>query len=122
MKNPIANCACIGIIAAAAALSAASARAEVGADDLRGSAMNSGVLADRTVSIDQSTKWVNVDYGETVQFKVTGQDGARQFVWRFDGISDLLNLSDIDREAGLSIPVYVQQTKNPLHDNAGGGE
>jgi len=119
MKNPIAKSACLGIIAAAA-LSSAPVRADLGGEDLTGRALNSGVLADRSISIDQSTRWVNVDYGETVHFVVTGQGDNRQFVWRFDGVADQVNLSDIDREAAMRIPIFVNQSTNPLHESTGG--
>lgn len=121
MKNAIAKSTCLGIVAAAA-LASAPVRADLGADELRGSAMNSGAMVDRSISIDQGTRWVNVDYGETVHFVVTGQGEKRQFVWKFNGLADQLNLSDVDREAAMRIPIYVKQSTNPLRDAGAGSE
>ena len=118
MKKPVAISVGLGIIAAAALLSAP-VRAGVGPEDLKGSALQSGALIDRTISIEPGTRWVNVNQGETVQFAVMGQGGSRQFVWRFDGLGDRVNLGDIDREAAMNIPIFVNQTFNPLRLNDG---
>src|SRR5437762_2359066 len=40
--------------------------------------------ATRTIRIDQDTRYVNVNYGDTVRFQVNGQE----FGFNFDGASD----------------------------------
>ncbi len=120
MKKPVPISLGLGIIAAASFL-AAPARADVGANDLQGTALEQGAMVDRVISVEPGTRWVNVDQGETVQFAVNGQGGPRQFVWRFDGLGDQVNLNDIDRSAALNVPIYVNQTINPLHALGGSG-
>jgi hypothetical protein len=53
--------------------------------------------ADRIVRLDGGSKWVNVAYGETVDFVVDGQNGsARSFAWQFNVNP---NLSHVDLSA-----------------------
>jgi heavy-metal resistance protein CzcE len=90
----------------------------VGSNDVKGTAMPANAHADRKIAIGQGTRWVNVEYGETVEFTVAGA-GGRRVVWRFDGSADRLDLSELDREAGLNVPIYVNQTNNPMRQPAG---
>jgi hypothetical protein len=40
---------------------------------------------DETVHLGSDSRWVNVDYGETVRFVAQGSDGSEHsFAWRFD--------------------------------------
>ncbi len=121
MKKPVAKSLALAVIGVAALVSGP-VRADVGANDVKGTSIQENTLVDRTIPVDQGTRWVNVNQGETVQFAVMGQGGTREFVWRFDGLGDQLDLSDIDREAALSIPIYVNQTMNPLHAIGGDSE
>jgi len=40
--------------------------------------------AERTIVVDDNTKWVNVHKGETVKFMANG----REFAWAFDGLPE----------------------------------
>jgi len=64
-------------------------------------------VADRTITIDDKTKWVNVNHYEIIRFVSNG----REFTWYFDGMAqprpfDLIRLAP----AGFvnhSVTVYV---------------
>ncbi|TMH55410.1 MAG: CzcE family metal-binding protein [Betaproteobacteria bacterium] len=64
-------------------------------------------VADRTITIDDKTKWVNVNHYEIIRFVSNG----REFTWYFDGMAqprpfDLIQLAP----AGFvnhSVTVYV---------------
>ncbi len=64
-------------------------------------------VADRTITIDDKTKWVNVNHYEVIRFVSNG----REFTWYFDGMAqprpfDLIQLAP----AGFvnhSVTVYV---------------
>jgi len=40
-------------------------------------------VADRTITIDDKTKWVNVNHYEVIRFASSG----REFTWYFDGVA-----------------------------------
>ncbi len=84
--------------------------------DLSGSPASSAA-ATRTVQVDPGVRWINVSYGETVNFVV--QDGGKEktFTWRFDGTQTRLALSDIGPAVASSATIYVDQSKNPLLEN-----
>jgi hypothetical protein len=81
---------------------------------------------DRVITVDSGTRWVNVNYGETVKFIVRGASGEQQFAWHFDGLDDHISLSAIDPDVNLGrdIKIYVDESMNPLHLNVAndGGE
>lgn len=68
-------------------------------------------VADRTISIDDKTRWVNVNHYEVVRFASNGQE----FTWYFDGLAqprpfDLAQIAP----AGFvnhSVTVYVAPTE-----------
>ena len=71
--------------------------------------------ADRDVTVDASTRWVNVTNGQTVRFTVGGQ----RFTYVFDAwpTTDSVPLSAIAPK-GLSVPdVRVYIAPNPLYQD-----
>jgi hypothetical protein len=81
---------------------------------------------DRVISVDSGTRWVNVNYGDTVKFIVKGTNGEQDFSWHFDGLGENLNLSAIDPDASLgrNLKIYVDESMNPLYRSVAndGGE
>ena len=81
-----------------------------------GTSMNTGnARVDRDITIDSSTRWINVTYGETV--RITASGGAAQAViFRFDGNASFAHLSDIAPKlaAGKDVAIYLNQSANPL--------
>ena len=47
--------------------------------------------AGRVISLDSRARWINVDFGEVVQFVHNG----RAFQWMFDGMANNVRLSEI---------------------------
>ena len=117
MGSAIGKPVCLALAAALFAVSPV--RAELGADDLKGSAAAPNAVVDRRISVDEKTRWVNVEYGQTVEFLVNARGGSRSFVWRFDGLAQRVDLSDISREAGLKVSIFVNQATNPLFQSGG---
>lgn len=77
-----------------------------------GSIVMSGA-ADRDVTVDASTRWVNVTNGQTVRFTV----GGRTFTFAFDAwpSADSVPLSAIAPK-GMTVPdVRVYLAANPLY-------
>ena len=71
---------------------------------------------DRTIDIDSGTRWIRVNYGETIKFVVKQASGDQSFSWRFDGYnSDYpTKLSAIAPKA-LSVkdlPIYVGHSEH----------
>ena len=101
--------------ALAAALGAGTAHAMVPMDAI-GSTVSSGGPVDRVISVDSSTRWVNVRYGETVRIVVNNAGSAQSFVFRFNGHAISASLGDIAPKltAGANLPVYIDQNGNPL--------
>jgi len=65
-----------------------------------------GGAVDRTVVIDDTTKWINVTEGETIRFLV----GQKSFAWlfdRYDQGSDLNQMAPKGMLGNRSIKVYV---------------
>jgi hypothetical protein len=101
----------LGILAASLAAGTASAMVH---PDMVGTAIR-GMAADRVIAISPSTRWVNVAYGETVRLLVNGGGQEHSLVFRFDGFADKANLSDIAQAPlGIDVPIYVDQSRNPL--------
>ena len=60
---------------------------------------------DRTVRLGSGSRWINVAYGETVRFIVSGENGAeRSFAWRFD-VSPALSHVDLSDVAPADLHV-----------------
>ena len=68
-------------------------------------------VADRTITIDDKTKWVNVRHYEVIRFVANG----REFTWYFDGLAQPrpFDLSEL-APAGFvnhQVAVYVSPTE-----------
>jgi hypothetical protein len=64
-----------------------------------------GDFTDRTVRLGSGSRWINVAYGETVKFIVTGENGSeRSFAWRFD-VSPALSHVDLSDVAPADLHV-----------------
>lgn len=60
--------------------------------------------ADRIVRLGPDSHWVNVAYGESVEFIAQGENGAqRSFAWRFD-VSPTTNYVDLSQMAPADFP------------------
>jgi hypothetical protein len=65
-----------------------------------------GGMVDRTIAIDDKTKWINVTEGETVRFLV----GGKSFAWIFDSYDQGKDLKQIAPKGMLGdrpVKVYV---------------
>jgi hypothetical protein len=96
----------IATLSASGAQAAASPRSEYG---MAGSAAG----AERHITINGDTKWVNVDNGDTVEFTANG----KSFTWHFDTLHaeeafDLAKIAPAGVAAG-KVTVYV--ASNPLY-------
>lgn len=107
MKRILLALACATFLAAAPMASWSNAHASPDYGSLA-----TGAVPDRTITIRDSTKYVNVTKFETIRFLVRGADGRESnFVWRFDTLGvPIFPLKDI-APAGLlgnqSPRVYV---------------
>lgn len=97
------------------ALSAASliATAKVTEADMLGNAAQPSA-AQRTIVIDNKTKWITVEHDEVVRFLSNGQE----FAWAFKGLSSSLDLSKIAPAGALdrALKVYVWPNAQDLAD------
>lgn len=81
--------------------------------DLLGSAAQASA-AERTVAIDDQTRWITVEHDEVVRFLSNGQE----FAWAFNGMASSFKLSKVapvgtlDRE----LTVYVWPNARDLAD------
>jgi hypothetical protein len=80
---------------------------------------NIALIPDRIVEISPNTakRWLNVDYGDTVEFVVHQPDATQRIVaWRFDGMDNIVNYGDIDPNANFArdLKIYVNQASNPM--------
>jgi hypothetical protein len=97
---------------AAAAVSTGAAYASVHPQPQFGMA-TAAVNADRHITINANTKWVNVNNGDTVTFDIDG----KSFTWHFDTLHneeafDLSKIAPEDITTGM-VTVYV--ASNPLY-------
>ena len=113
MKAAIRNTVATGILAMAFA--AGPSNAMLHAESL-GTGLPSAGVSERVINVDPSTRWINVNYGETVKFVVNGAGEARSFVFRFDGNADQASLRDIAPQgvSGAVTPIYINQYGNLL--------
>ena len=123
MITVVRNIAYAGVLVSA--LAAAPSYAFTQADRLGEQAPDSATL-DRVISVDSGTRWVNVNYGDTVKFIVKDTNGEQSFSWHFDGLGENIAFSAIDPDAGLgrNLKVYVDESMNPLYRSVAndGGE
>jgi hypothetical protein len=112
MKHAIRN---IALLAAFAGSLAAAPSFAITKADLTGSPAPSAAAL-RTVHVEPGIRWINVRYGETVNFVVRGAGEEKTFAWRFDGLKNQLALSDIAPVAASPVTIYVDQSNNPLFD------
>ncbi len=72
--------------------------------------------ADRTIHVNQQTRWVNVTRMESVRFVVGDGNKAKTFAWRFDGVPQRPFALDRIAPAGAmgtqSVTVYVSRNAN----------
>jgi hypothetical protein len=74
--------------------------------------------ADRVVSLGPDSHWVNVAYGESVQFVVQADSGQqRTFAWKFDVSPDvtMVDLSQVAPAQFVDHDVQVFVSPNPLY-------
>ncbi len=96
------------------ALSAASlAAATVTESDMLGSPAQASA-AQRTIVIDQKTRWITVERGEVVTFKANGRD----FAWAFNGMGSSFDLNRIAPAGALdrALKVYIWPNAQDLAD------
>jgi len=97
------------------ALSAASltTTAKVTEADMLGSAAQPSA-AQRTIVIDDKTKWITVEHDEVVRFVSNGQESA----WTFKGMSSSFDLDKIAPAGALerTLKVYVWPNARDLAD------
>jgi hypothetical protein len=67
--------------------------------------------AERTITINSETKYINVVGGETVKFVV----GDKTFAWHFDGPFSSFKLNQVAPEGMLDHVVTVYASPNPLY-------
>jgi len=69
--------------------------------------------ADRHITINAGTKWVNVNNGDTVTFDIDG----KSFTWHFDTLhsEEAFDLSKIAPEGVAAGMVTVYVASNPLY-------
>ncbi len=96
-------------------LSAASlaATATVTESDMLGSPAQASA-AQRTIVIDQKTRWITVERGEVVTFKANGRD----FAWAFNGMGSSFDLNRIAPAGALdrALKVYIWPNAQDLAD------
>ena len=104
------------LVLAAAVIAGASlpAVSSVTEADMLGSAAQ-GSAAQRTVLIDQKTRWVAVERGEIVRFVSNGQE----FAWAFNGMSSSLDLRRVAPAGAIDrhLMVYVWPNEQDREDN-----
>jgi len=97
-------------------LSAASltTTAKVTEADMLGNAAQPSA-AQRTIVIDNKTKWITVEHDEVVRFLSNGQE----FAWTFKGMSSSFDLNKIAPAGALdrALKVYVWPNARDLADN-----
>src|SRR5260370_20240942 len=66
-------------------------------------------LADRTIVVTPSTKFVNVKHGEVVKIVA----GGKEFAWDFDGIDQPFELAKIAPQGAIdhNVRVYIERSE-----------
>jgi len=108
MKPPVHAVA--ALILSAASLAAGAAVTDA---DMLGHAAQPSA-AERTVIISPKTRWVTVERGEVVTFKVNGRD----FAWAFNGMGSSFDLNRIAPAGALdrALKVYIWPNAEDLAD------
>jgi len=67
-------------------------------------------VANRTITIDSRTKWVNVQHFEVVRFVSNG----REFTWYFDGVAQSIDLAHLAPADFIDhkVTVYVSSARD----------
>jgi hypothetical protein len=97
------------VAVAALALSATSlSAAALTFGDLYGEAAEAS-LAERTIVVTPSTKFVNVKHGEVVKIVA----GGKEFAWEFDGIEQPFELAKIAPQGAIdhNVRVYIERSE-----------
>jgi hypothetical protein len=71
----------------------------------------------------QGRPWINVNYGDTVDFLVRDPQGNnRRLKWRFDGMDNVVNFADIDPLSNFAsnLRIFVNQSYNPMRSSESG--
>ncbi len=100
----------VGLTFSAASLAAT---ATVTESDMLGSPAQASA-AQRTIVIDPKTRWITVERGEVVTFKVNGRD----FAWAFNGMGSSFDLNRIAPAGALdrALKVYIWPNAQDLAD------
>ncbi|HEX4797735.1 MAG TPA: CzcE family metal-binding protein [Burkholderiales bacterium] len=100
----------VGLTLSAASLAAT---ATVSESDMLGSPAQASA-AQRTIVIDPKTRWITVERGEVVTFKVNGRD----FAWAFNSMSSSFDLNRIAPAGTLdrNLKVYIWPNAQDLAD------
>jgi len=66
-------------------------------------------LAERTIVVTPSTKYVNVKHGEVVKIVA----GGKEFAWDFDGIEQPFELAKIAPQGAIdhNVRVYIERSE-----------
>jgi hypothetical protein len=97
------------LVVAALALSATSlSAAALTFGDVYGEPADASV-ADRTIVVTPSTKFVNVKHGEVVKIVA----GGKEFAWDFDGIEQPFELAKIAPQGAIdhNVRVYIERSE-----------
>lgn len=103
----------IGMTAATVATFSASAETFRNGESFYGQASRTAAGA-RVVNLDKTTKYINVEYGETVTFRGQG----KEFSWTFDGLDHRpVDIRKVAPAGFAATPLMVYVEPNPLNRN-----
>jgi hypothetical protein len=114
MKLLIASIAALAFSAASLSAGAALKPSDIFGEPARAPSAERTIItavADRTITITDETKWVNVNHFEVIRFVSSG----REFTWYFDGVAqprpfDLAQIAPAGF-VGHSVTVYVSPSE-----------
>ncbi|OVZ56912.1 hypothetical protein CDO44_20085 [Pigmentiphaga sp. NML080357] len=101
------------VVAALVGLASVSAHAASTPANLLGSQVTVE-SAERAIALDDSTRYVNVRFGETVRFDVNG----KSFAVKFDGIRGSFDLNALAPAGVLNHPVKAYVSPSPLDERS----
>jgi hypothetical protein len=117
MKLPVPSIAALALSAASLSAVAALKPADLFGEPVQAPSLERAIVtavADRTITITDDTKWVNVTRYEVIRFVSSG----REFAWYFDGVAQPrpFDLSQIAPAGfvGHSVTVYVSPSDRDL--------
>lgn len=99
--------------AALIGLASVSAHAASARPDLLGSPVTVQ-SAERAIALNDGTRYVNVQYGETVRFDVDG----KSFAVKFDGIRGAFDLNDLAPAGVLNRTIRAYVSPSPLDERS----